>query len=120
MSPTLILAREPFPDRFVGTRIPSAYLRLVSAFAPGTLEVSSQDGTNRILGYYPPASNAAGLYVSAGISTADFYADLNHSTYISLAIVFLGVIAAYFLAWFTSTQLVRRPVNRLVTTIKVW
>ncbi|QYA04600.1 sensor histidine kinase [Rhizobium sp. B21/90] len=116
----VILAREPFPNRFVGTLIPSAYLGLVSAFAPGTLEVSSQDGTNRILGYYPPASNAAGLYVSAGISTADFYADLNRSTYISLAIVFLGVIAAYFLAWFTSTQLVRRPVSRLVTTIKAW
>lgn len=116
----VILAREPFPEKFVGTRIPAAYLGLVNAFAPGTIEVKSQDGTNRILGYYPPASNGTGLYISAGISTTDFYADLNRSTYISLAIVFLGVIAAYFLAWLTSTQLVRRPVNRLVATIKAW
>jgi two-component sensor histidine kinase len=116
----VILAREPFPEKFVGTKIPSAYLGLVNAFAPGSMEVTSQDGTNRILGYYPPSSNRAGLYVSAGISTADFYADLNRSTTISLAIAFLGVIAAYFLAWLTSTQLVRRPVNRLVATIRAW
>ena len=116
----IILAREPFPERFVGTRIPAAYLGLVDALAPGTIEVTSQDGTQRIIGYYPPAVTHTGLYLSAGISTKDFYADLNRSTYISLVIVFLGIIAAFFLAWLTSTRLVRRPVARLVTTIKAW
>ena len=43
----VILAREPFPENFVGTRIPATYLGLVNAFAPGTIEVTSQDGTNR-------------------------------------------------------------------------
>jgi hypothetical protein len=55
----VILAREPNPERFIGTRIPEPFLHLVTAPQPGTLETTSQDGTRRILGYIPVSAARA-------------------------------------------------------------
>jgi C4-dicarboxylate-specific signal transduction histidine kinase len=63
-----ILARNPFPERFVGTSIPNPYLSLVTAERPGTMEIMSQDGTFRVIGYRP-VTRATPVYVSAGLST---------------------------------------------------
>ena len=70
----VILARQPAPDEFVGTRIPDAFMHLVSAPEPGALELTSQDGTRRILGYVPVAYQRQGLYVSAGLSAEQAFA----------------------------------------------
>src|SRR4030095_8460665 len=43
-----IFAREPLPERFVGTRIPDAFRNLANSDTPGTFEAVSQDGTKRI------------------------------------------------------------------------
>src|SRR5215217_2487997 len=40
-----ILARVPFPERFVGTRIPEEFNALLASKSAGTIEVMSQDGT---------------------------------------------------------------------------
>ncbi|MCM2474361.1 hypothetical protein HGO38_12835 [Rhizobium sp. CG5] len=114
----VILARHPFPERFVGTTIPKAYLHLVDADYPGTLEVMSQDGVQRVIGYYP--ATQSGIYVSVGTSTETAYATINRTTRFGLAIAALGILSAFLLAWLTSRQLVRRPVNRLVRTIEAW
>lgn len=53
-----ILARVPLPERFVGTVIPDEYQKLVHADRPGVIEVRSQDGTERLLGYRPISSRA--------------------------------------------------------------
>jgi hypothetical protein len=62
----VIIAREPKSETFVGTRIPDAFQHLVHADKPGTLEITSQDGTRRIIGYSPATVSPVGLYVSAG------------------------------------------------------
>jgi two-component sensor histidine kinase len=116
----VILAREPSPERFVGTRIPEAYQSLVHADKPGTLEITSQDGTRRIIGYSPASVSPVGLYISSGISTDDAYQAINQTTIINLSIAALGLAAAYLVAWLTSNQLVHRPVGRLVATVRAW
>jgi C4-dicarboxylate-specific signal transduction histidine kinase len=50
-----IVARVPLPERFVGTVIPDSFLKLIHADQPGVVEVRSQDGTERVLGYRPIA-----------------------------------------------------------------
>jgi len=116
----VIVAREPQSERFVGTKIPDAYQTLIHADKPGTLEVTSQDGTQRILGYSPVSVPPVGLYVSAGIATDDAYTAIDRATIISFAVTALGLAVAYLTAWLTSRQLVQRPVDRLVTTIGAW
>jgi two-component sensor histidine kinase len=116
----VILAREPFPERFVGTRIPAPFVSLVKAEQPGTMVVDSQDGTRRVLGYYPPVASGSGLYISAGISTASAYAAVRNALWVGLAGTLISLVLSFFLAWMTSRRLIQRPVSRLVETIRAW
>lgn len=116
----VIIAREPFPERFVGMRIPDAFQYLVRASSSGTLEVESLDGTRRILGYYPPDASGSGLYVSFGLSTDAAFESVMASTYRSMAIALLAAAAVFVIAWAAGKQLFQRPVRRLLDTISAW
>jgi two-component sensor histidine kinase len=116
----VILAREPFPERFVGTKIPDSFMPLIRADFPGTREVTSQDGTRRIIGFVPTAAAPAGLYVSAGIGIDDAFQPLNDAATLGLALAVGGVVAAFLATWFTGRALVRRPVQNLLATVEAW
>lgn len=115
-----ILAREPFPERFVGTRIPESYLHLLTASKPGTLELSSQDGTRRIMGYHPLNTPPEGLYVSAGISRDEAFREISAASLRSLLIVLGSIALGVFGAWATGRTLVTGPVRRLLQTVQAW
>lgn len=117
----IILARQPQPEKFVGTRIPAAYQYLIQASDPGTVELTSQDGTRRILGYFPATLGPArGIYVSAGISTADAYAAITLATRFGIVVMVVGLSVAFLIAGLTSRTLIQRPVGRLVATVQAW
>ena len=117
----VIVAREPDPGSFVGSRIPDGFLHLVTADTPGTLEVESQDGTRRILGFRPATlSPASGLYVSVGMSQKDAFAPIWAATYRGLAMAVLGGLVAFVLAWWTGHRLIRAPLGKLVETVRSW
>lgn len=115
-----IIAREPFPDRFVGTRIPDAFQHLLKEEKPNTLELTSQDGTRRIMGYYPPSSDPNGLYVSAGFSREEAFREINQASLRSVLIMLASVILGIGGAWLIAQSLVTRPVNRILQTIRAW
>lgn len=116
----VLIAREPDPERFVGTRIPDQYLSLVHADKPGTVELTSQDGTRRILGYQPAAASASGLYVSAGVSTAAAFGPIYASTWRSIGIAAAGALLSCAIAWYVGDRLFRRPLRRMIATIASW
>lgn len=116
----VIIARHPFAERFIGTRIPDTFLHLLQAPQPGTIEVTSQDGTRRVLGYFPVAHAPYGLYVSAGISIQEEMAALNRATQRGLLMVAAGALAAFVLAAATAQRLIRHPVQRLLDTVNGW
>ena len=115
----IILAREPFPERFVGTRIPDSFMPLVQGTSPGTQEITSQDGTRRVIGYQP-ATPPLGLYVSAGTAVDDAFAPINQSTLRGVGLALSGSVLATVLAWSFGRSFIRRPVQRLVDTIRTW
>jgi len=114
-----IIAREPLPERFVGTSIPEAFRSLVLADRPGTQDVLSQDGTRRVIGYQP-ATLPLGLYISAGVSRDEAFAAINAATQRGVALAVVGGAIAFFLAWLTGRTLVQRPIGRLLRTIEAW
>lgn len=114
-----IVAREPFPDRFVGTRIPDAYQYLVRADAPGTLEIKSQDGTERIMGYRPISASTP-LYVSAGLSKTEAFAEVNRVTLTSVAMVILSAILAVLAAAVVGNRFILNPIYRIVEVLEEW
>jgi two-component sensor histidine kinase len=116
----VIIAREPLPERFVGTRIPANFLHLISADQPGTLELTSQDGTERVQGYFPATVPPLGIYVSAGISKTDAFRSINEATQRNLLLAMLSALAAFAIAHLVARQLVLRPVRLLQATIDNW
>jgi PAS domain S-box-containing protein len=116
----VIIAREPLPERFIGTRIPDAFLPLVNAPAPGALEVTSQDGTRRMLGYVPAARSPAGIYVSAGLSTEQAFAEVNRATRWGVGLIVAGLALAFGMAWFVGQRFVTRPIGLLLAAAARW
>ena len=116
----VILARYPEPSRFVGTRIPDEYQYLVRAEQPGTLELTSQDGTRRILAYFPPGDKSHDLYVSAGLSTEEEFRGVNRATYIGIAVILFTCLAVFLAAALTARHSIQMPVNRLLETVQSW
>lgn len=117
----VIVARTPFPERFVGTRVPDEFSHLVTAEKPGTVELLSQDGTPRVLGYVPIGTDPASeLYVSAGLSQEVSYASVQRAARISILIALGGALAALLAAWFVGQHAIVQPVNHLITVVNAW
>lgn len=115
-----LIAREPEPDRFVGTSVAAEFLPLLTADRPGSTDVVGRDGVARILGYQPLASTALGLFVAAGFSTKAAFAPIYASTWRSLALAGAGALAAFGLAWWAGDRFFRAPILRLLATIASW
>ncbi|WP_075293300.1 sensor histidine kinase [Pararhizobium arenae] len=112
-----ILARVPFPERFVGTGIPDTYRSLMTADTPGTIEIVSQDGTERILGYEPITSSRP-LYVSAGLSTQVAYAEINRATWVGALTLLLSTLVAIFAAHWVGNHFILQPIGRIMDTLQ--
>jgi two-component sensor histidine kinase len=116
----IIIAREPDPEKFVGTKIPESFQKFVRMDRPGTTEVISRDGTRRVYGFFPPAVSGTGLHISASISTEEAYASILSATWVGLIVTILSLSLSFVLAWLTSRELIQRPVEKLVRTISAW
>lgn len=113
------LAREPLPEQYVGTQIPESFLPRLQGSEPGTLQVMGEGGTERIVGYQP-AKQPLGLYVSAGLPLADSMAPINEATLRGVLLAGVGGLVALLLALSFGRQFIRRPVLRLLDTIRAW
>lgn len=116
----VIVARDPLPERFVGTRIPEMFQPLVHAPAPGVMEVKSQDGTERVLGYEPIREPFNRLYVSAGVSTAEAFAPINRSTAIGIASIVVGALLAFAASVFVGNRFLLQPVFQILNVLERW
>jgi two-component sensor histidine kinase len=115
-----IVARFPQPESFVGTRIPENYAGLLRGGTPGVIDVISQDGTARVLGYVPIGANRSGLYVSAGFATAPALAAADRATRRAVLLVLAGLASALAAAWLFGRISLRDPVDRLLDVMRRW
>jgi two-component sensor histidine kinase len=115
-----IIARQPLPARFVGTRIPDPYLHLLNEAKEGAIEVTSQDGTRRLLGYKPLSIDPEGIYISVGLSVDYSYAGIYAATVRALVVMALAVLAAILASAIISRRFIAEPVTRLVATAERW
>ncbi|NKC29994.1 sensor histidine kinase [Falsiroseomonas selenitidurans] len=116
----IIVAVAPDPAQFIGTTIPAAYTHLLTAPAPGVLQVTSQDGTQRMLGYVPVGLAANGLYVSAGFATGPALQAVDRSTLRGVLLVLAGLASALAAAWLFGRLYLRGPVDQLLEAMRRW
>lgn len=112
-----ILARVPFPERFVGTRIPEQFQPLLTAKTSGTAEVMSQDGTERILGYEPITSSRP-LYVSAGLSTKEAFAEINRASWAAALTLLVSTLIAILAAHWVGKYFILMPIERIMGALE--
>lgn len=115
-----ILARVPYPERFVGTVIPEGFRHLIRSGAPGTLQVKSQDGTERVLGYRPISLPREPLYVSAGFATEEAFERINRTTLINSLGIIVGAILSFMAATLIGNRFIRRPIARIASVMEAW
>ncbi len=115
-----IVAREPLPERFVGTKIPEAFRRLLNAGAAGVEEVRSQDGTKRVLGYVPVGSSPPGLYVSAGLSSQASFQAVSMAALYAVLMILAGAIGALCATWLVGSRAFIKPLERLNAVLTRW
>lgn len=116
----VILAREPFPERFVGTRIPDAFQALIHAPGAGVIEVKSQDGTERVLGYQPINIPSNRLYIGAGISKEEAFAPINRSTIIGILSIIGGAILAFVASTLVGNRFILKPIFHIADVLERW
>ncbi|WP_119304692.1 sensor histidine kinase [Dongia deserti] len=115
-----IIARQPLPERFIGTRIPDAFLHLLHEPAEGSIELTSQDGTERVLGYEPLSVPPYDIYVSAGVGVDYSYAGVYAAAFRSLLVIGLAVSVAILASTLFGRRFIAQPVSRLVATAQLW
>jgi two-component sensor histidine kinase len=116
----VILARQPQPEKFVGTKIPEPFIHLLSEAKPGAIDVVSQDGTARVLGFVPTRFSPDGIYVSAGLSTEQSFS-VEQSAILRESIVStIIVIASVLTAFLLSRVFIAAPMDRLLHTVRQW
>ncbi len=116
----IIVAREPSPEKFVGTQITNPNFKLINEQTAGVAELVSPDGIERIAGYVPPALTPFGFYVSAGITRADALEPVDRALRNSILLFTFGSIVALTLAWLVGESIIRRPLMRMVATAEAW
>ena len=116
----IIIARSPFPERFIGTRIPDPFQPLVSAGEPGSVEVMSQDGTLRVLGYKPAPLPPKNIYVSAGLSSEEVYGVVDRMNRRGVVLIAAGLLLAAGFAWLAGRYIVRQPIAALLAVAGAW
>jgi two-component sensor histidine kinase len=116
----VIIARQPDPKNFVGKRIPDAYMHLLGEAAPGVIDVISQDGTSRVLGYIPLQGKPQGLYVSSGVSTEQSYLTVNAAVWRQALITLLAVLTSMGAAFLLGRHFIIKPLERLLSTVHRW
>lgn len=110
-----VVARTPFPERFIGSRIPNSFIHLLHAPTTGTMEVQSQDGTRRVLGYVPLAVGPRDLYVSAGVSTEREFEAIDRATQRGLVLIGIGATLALLAAFIGGRLFLMNPILRILT-----
>jgi len=65
----------------------------------GWEEAKGVDGVTRIFGYVPPALAPGDLFLSAGVSKAEAFADIERATRRGIALICAGLLAAILAAF---------------------
>lgn len=116
----IILAREPLPERLIGTRIPEPFMKYVNDAEMGSFETVSQDGVKRILGYIPLNLPPKDLYISAGLSSKAAFVTINRAANRGFMLIAAGLILSLSVSWLLSRAFITRPFEMMTDAVRAW
>lgn len=115
-----ILVRLPERAQ-AGSRVPAQWQRIFAAARPMVLvssdPISHADG---FFGFAPNTSSAKGIGVMVGITEAEAMGPANHALARAVVIAFIGILAAFGIAWLIARVAIERPLQSLLDAARRW
>lgn len=116
----LVLGRNPNHDDFVGHRLPSAAMPILTGKQPDIIRLTSIDGTARVIGYVPPTSATHNLVTAAGFYEPDMMVDINRATWRNTALLGVVTVLAFAITWLVARRFINGPTQELVEVARKW
>jgi signal transduction histidine kinase/HAMP domain-containing protein len=112
------LARYPYNDRFVGTKMPGdKYLKMDER---GAVDVLNIDGVERIEGYSALRPDFGGLVVSFGLDKAQAFSQIQRRTQRDILLIAVSTSLVLILTWLGARRFIHRPLGQLVDVANQW
>lgn len=116
----IILARAPAPEKYLGTRVPDTFMERIGSTTPGVVDVKGLDGTQRMLGYFPPPTQRYGFYVSAGLSIDESYKAVREAIHHAIYVAIVWALTTLCITWLVGNRFFVRPFSKLLSVIRKW
>jgi signal transduction histidine kinase/HAMP domain-containing protein len=114
----IYLARYPYNDRFVGTKMPGAkYLKMDDR---GAVDILDIDGVERIEGYSALRADSGGLVVSFGLNKAQAFTAIQDQTQRGILLIVLSTSLMLGLTSLGARRFIHRPLGQLVDAANQW
>jgi len=114
----IYLARYPYNDRFVGTKMPGGkYLKMDDR---GAVDILDIDGVERIEGYSALRADLGGLVVSFGLNKAQAFTAIQDQTQRDILLIVLGISLMLVLTSLGARRFIHRPLGQLVDAANQW
>jgi PAS domain S-box-containing protein len=110
----IYLARYPYNDRFVGTRMPGEKYQMMDE--RGVVDSLNVDGTERVEGYSALGPEFGGLVVSFGLDKAQALAEIQRHTQRGFFVIALSTSLVLLVVWLGARHFIDRPLCQLVDT----
>ncbi|MGO4389302.1 sensor histidine kinase [Microvirga sp. 2YAF29] len=116
----VILAREPFPEKFVGRNLPESAVQYFWRDKAGSYEAVSIDGVERVIGYIPLQVPPVGIFIAAGLSTKASFQPINQASRRGFMLIAAALILALSLSWLASRAFITKPFDIMIGALRDW
>ncbi len=116
----IILAREPFPEKFVGTSLNPSTMQYFWHEQSGSFEARSIDGIERVIGYIPVQVPPVGIFIAAGLSTQASFQPINQASRRGFMLIAAALVLALSLSWLASRAFITKPFDIMTNAVRDW
>jgi signal transduction histidine kinase/DNA-binding response OmpR family regulator len=115
-----IISRLPNPDALIGKNMRKSHEAIMDGNTTGWEEAPGVDGSPRIYGYLPPALPPGDLFLSAGMSKAEAFSDIDLATARGVGLIVCGFLVALIAALYGARRFIRKPISELTRVTIDW
>jgi two-component sensor histidine kinase len=113
----VILAHSPTSDALLGKKLHQPLSSYVSAKVPGTLDGAGSTDIPEIIAYRPPTASLP-LFVSVGISRQEAFHSINRTTWASVSMLALSIMAAFLAASYVGDRFIVQPIYHIIDVLE--
>ena len=117
----VVLVRLPRgPEGSVGRKLLDRQLAMIREAGPGIIELNDRSGHSTIYGFIPITVPPPDIYVLFGLDKKTALGPIYEAAWRSVALGALSILAALLIAWAMGERSIRRPMRRLLETVRLW